>query len=148
MSSTRRNGADPPHGIDATIFGISDTELLAVVDDLSDENGWTATVAVRIQLGENPEEVGHRTGIGPRLGWMKRYGWLERSPDTGLWRLTAMGHSILDNPDLSRSVENALAKLNPAQRIRLAREIGESGHTAPDEIRAALRRQWTRSMGR
>jgi DNA-binding IclR family transcriptional regulator len=82
------------------------------------------------------------------MSWMRRYGWLERSPDDGRWRLTAMGHAILDNPNLSRTLENALGKLNPAQRLRLAREIGETGHGSPDEIRNALRRQWQRSMGR
>jgi hypothetical protein len=148
MSPARDNGKGDPRGIDLSIWGISDTELLAVVDDLADENGWTPTREVRLQLGENIEEVGHHSGFGPRLGWMKRYGWLERSPETGAWRLTAMGHAILDNPELSRAVENALDKLNPAQRVQLAREIGESGAHAPNEVRAALRRQWQRSMGR
>ena len=115
--SLHRNGVDEPHGPDLTIFGISDPELLAVVDDLGDENGWTTTYDVRKQLGENVEEVRRRTGVGPRLGWMKRYGWLERSPDDGRWRLTAMGHAILDNPSLSKTVENALDRLNPAQRV-------------------------------
>ena len=120
-------------GLDASIWGISDTELLAIVDDLADENGWTTTLAVRLQLGEDPEAVGHRTGIGGRLAWMVRYGWLERHADRKRsdWRLTAMGHAMLDNPDLSRAVESALAKLNPAQRIRLAREIGEAGSGQP-----------------
>lgn len=147
MTSGRRNGGEPERGLDATIWGLGDTEMLAVVDDLADENGWTTTLDVRMQLGENIETVKH-SGISIRLGWMKRYGWLERSPETGMWRLTAMGHAILDNPSLSRAVEGALDKLNPAQRVRLAREIGESGHNAPAEVRAALRRQWQRSMGR
>jgi hypothetical protein len=153
MPSSRRNGKDPEpefdieRAIDATLFGFSDSELLGTVDDLADENGWTTTHAIRLQLGENVDAVKH-SGIGVRLGWMKRYGWLERSPETGEWRLTAMGHAILDNPNLSKAIENALDKLNPAQRIRLAREIGETGNHAPPEVRAALRRQWQRSMGR
>jgi hypothetical protein len=153
MTSGRRNGKSPEpdpeleHALDATLFGLDDTELLGVVDDLADENGWTSTYAIRLQLGENPEAVRH-SGIGVRLGWMKRYGWLERSPETGEWRLTAMGHAILDNPALSKSIESALGKLNPAQRLRLAREIGEAGSHGPAEVKAALRRQWQRSMGR
>jgi len=146
--STRDNGKGDARGIDLSIWGISDTELLGIVDDLADENGWSTTLEVRLQLGENPEEVGHHTGVGPRLGWMRRYGWLERSPETGAWRLTAMGHAILDNPKLSAAIERALGNLNPAQRVRLAREIGESGASAPTEVRAALRRQWQRSLGR
>jgi hypothetical protein len=143
-----RNGSGP-EPLDVSIWGISDTELLAIVDDLADENGWTPTLAIRLQLGEHPEEVGHHSGVGSRLAWMVRYGWLERADRTPReWRLTAIGHTILDNPELSRTVETALAKLNPAQRMRITREIAEVGHGAPDEIRSALRRQWLRSLGR
>ena len=144
--SRRRNG-QPPARLDASIWGMSDPELLAVCDDLADENGWVTTLDVRMQLGEPVEEVKH-SGIPQRLSWMRRYGWMERSPETGHWRITAMGHQILDNPELSRTVESALAKLNPAQRVRLTRELAEVGHEAPLEIRAALRRQWQRSLGR
>ena len=148
MSSSRRNGGEPPR-IDVTLWGISDSELLAVVDDLADENGWTHTIDVRLQLGEKPEERHGRSGVGPRLSWLKRYGWLEQhADDHSQWRLTAMGHALLDDPELTRSVENALEKLNPAQRLRLTRELGEFGaHTAP-EIKTALRRQWQRALGR
>lgn len=145
--SSRRQEPDP-EPLDASLWGISDSELLGVIDDLADENGWTTTYDIRKQLGETPEEVGHRTGVGPRLGWMRRYGWVERSPDTGMWRLTAMGHAILDHPDLSRTVQTALDKLNPAQRLRVAKEMAEYGAHSTAEIHAALRRQWQRSMGR
>jgi hypothetical protein len=143
--------------IDATLFGISDAEILGIVDDLADENGWTATHAVRLQLGEN-HDTDKRSGIPIRLAWLRRYGWLEKGERekieqsdgtwvwTQRWRLTAMGQALLDNPDLSRAVENALGKLNPAQRLRLTRELGEAGHGTAPEIRAALRRQWQRSM--
>lgn len=168
MSASRRNGRH--RRVDASLFGeLSDAEMLAIVNDLADENGWTTTYDVRQQLGEDPwhslkvprEQRGPVSGVGMRLAWLKRYGWLEggepvkvyaEEPEYGFrweksWRLTAMGHALVENPKLSRAVENALGSLNPAQRVRLAREIGESGHTAPDEIRAALRRQWKRSMG-
>jgi hypothetical protein len=147
--SANRNGR-PPH-IDLTLWGISDSELLAIVDDLADENGWTHTVDVRLQLGERPEESDQRTrsGVGPRLSWLKRYGWLEQHvDDRKQWRLTAIGHALVDNPELSRSVETALAKLNPAQRLQLTRELAETASNAPDEIRTAQRRQWQRSLGR
>ena len=105
---------------------------------------------MRLQLGEKLEaDQRTRSGVGPRLSWLLRYGWLEHPPDDRtMWRLTAMGHALLDDPELSRSVEAALSKLNPAQRLRLTRELGEFGaHTAP-EIKTALRRQWQRALGR
>jgi hypothetical protein len=132
--------------LDLTVWGISDTELLAIVDDLADENGWTTNLDVRSQLGEDIETVKH-SGVGSRMAWMRRYGWLERN-DSGHHRLTAMGHAILDNPNLSKAVEQALGKLNPAQRVRLTREISEGGTHAPPEIQAALRREWQRNIQR
>ena len=133
-------------GLDLSIWGISDTELLAIVDDLADENGWTFNLNVRIQMGEDPDAVKH-SGVGSRLAWMRRYGWLERNPDDGSHRLTAMGHAILDSPQLSKAIETALAKLNPAQRLALTRNIAEGGTHAPDEVRTALRREWQRNLG-
>lgn len=136
-------------GLDLTIWGIGDTELLAIVDDVSDDDGWSSTIDVRIQLGENIEDTSRRSGVGPRLSWMKRYGWLERHEhETRLWRLTPIGHAVLDNPNLSKAVENALGRLNPAQRMRLTRELAEDASQGQAEIRTALRRQWVRSLGR
>ena len=136
---------------DMSNLGISDTELLAIIDDLADEDGWVSTIDVRLQLGENLEDSvgdgGVRSGVGPRMSWQRRYGWLERNGD-GLWRLTAMGHAILDGGALTRQFEALLGKLNPAQRIRLTREISRAGDGAPAEIRAALRREWQRNLGR
>ena len=144
MSADRDNG-DAPRGIDLSIWGISDTELLAIVDDNADENGWTLNADVRLALGEDIEAVKH-SGVGSRLAWMRRYGWLERNPDDGRQRLTAMGHAILENPKLSRAVEQALSRLNPAQRVALTRSIAEGGKVAPDEVRSALRREWQRNL--
>lgn len=143
--------------VNASLFGISDTEILGMVDDMADENGWATTYDVRLQLGEDIEST-ERSGVGTRLGWLRRFGWLERGDarryerydgsftTTATWRLTAMGNTLLDHPDLSRGIENALAKLNPAQRLVLTRELGEAGFDAAPEIRTALRRQWQRTM--
>jgi hypothetical protein len=155
--SASRNGR-----VNMTLFGISDADLLGMIDDLADENGWTTTMAIRVQVGEDPwiPAVGeHRSGVGIRLGWLRRYGWLEKGDRERIdsddergwrwsqsWRLTAMGQALLDNPELSRTVEKALDGLNPAQRLRLTRELGEAGFGAAPEIQAALRRQWRRSM--
>jgi hypothetical protein len=140
----RRNGQ-----IDLSLFGMSDTELLERVNDLADDDGWTSTMDVRLAIGENPDEAdpNFHSGAGPRLAWMKRYGWLEQHPEhRNLWRLKAMGHAILDNPELSRSMQTALAKLNPAQRLKLTREISASGAASAEEIKTALRREWRRNI--
>ena len=145
MSASRNGDEPPPRGLDLTIWGISDTELLGIVDDLADENGWTSNVDVRLQLGENIDEIRY-SGVGSRLAWMRRYGWLEKNPEDGRQRLTAMGHALLDKPELGKAVESALGKLNAAQRLRLTREIAEAGQRGPGEIQAALRREWQRNL--
>ena len=143
--SPGRNGRKP--GIDLTIWGISDPEILGIVDDLADEDGWTHTMEVRLQLGENPEDTSRRSGVGPRLSWLRRYGWLEQHvDDRSRWRLTPLGHELLDHPNLSAVVERTLASMNAAQRLRVTREIAEAGSSS--QYRTALRRQWTRSLGR
>jgi hypothetical protein len=157
--SARRNGRGPGRR-DVTIYGISDPEVLGIVDDLADENGWATTYGVRLQLGEDVDSH-ERTGVGIRLAWLKRYGWLESGEREKVdsndprgwrwsqsWRLTAVGHALLDDPELNKTVENALAKLNPAQRLRVTREMAASAHAGAPEIRTALRRQWLRSLGR
>ena len=145
--------AEPPErrrpAIDVSLWGLSDMELLAVIDDLADENGWTSNHDIRLQLGEDIEETGHRSSVPGRVAWMRRYGWLEQNhADSRQHRLNAMGHALLDNPELSKTFANALDKLNPAQRLRLTREISQSGADAPNEIRDALRREWRRNLQR
>jgi hypothetical protein len=127
-------------------MGISDTELLEIVDDLADENGWVSTNDVRLQLGENPERPG-KSGVGSRLSWMRRFGWLERGASK-TWRITAMGRVMIDNPVLARNIQSALDKMNPAQRLAMTRELSKDGATRPDEIRNALRREWQRNLFR
>lgn len=133
---------------DLSLWGISDTELLHVIDDLADEDGWVNSYDVRHQLGEHPDEPDPHSGVPTRLAWLKRYGWLERSLETGLYRLTAVGSVIIERPGLSKTVERALEGLSPAQRLTLTRELAENGATAREEIRTALRREWQRNLGR
>lgn len=138
-----RNGGGR-RGIDASIWGISDSELLAIVDDLADEDGWTSSIDVRSRLGEDLEAVKH-SGIPQRLAWSTRYGWLERHPDRALWRLTPEGNAILGG-DLSRTFERSFERLTPAQRVTLTRELSAGGRAASSSFRDALRREWQRNL--
>jgi hypothetical protein len=141
--------------IDLSLFGeFNDYDLLAIVDDLADEDGWARTIDVRIQIGEKLEK-GYRSGVGPKLSWFARYGWVERNVLTAKkpgnerqWRLTAVGHAMLDHPELTTAFKRTFASLNPAQRLALTRELAEAADAGATEFRTALRRQWTRSLGR
>ena len=66
----RRNQNDGR--IDLSLFGMSDTELLARVDDLADENGWTHTADVRLAIGEHPgvsARPRHTDSCSPAATW-------------------------------------------------------------------------------
>jgi hypothetical protein len=141
------NGNGSRRAVDASLWGISDTELLAIVDDIASAgDGWATALDVRLTLGEKVDEVKH-SGVGGRLAWSVRYGWLERHPEERMWRLTTEGHEILDGGDLTVTFERAFGRLNRAQRVQLARELAEAG-AASMTFRNALRRQWIRSLGR
>lgn len=140
-----RNGNEPEPR-DLSNWGISDTEVLAIVVDVAEPDGWSRTFDVRVQLGEHPEESKHRTGVPSRLAWLRRYGWLERNPEDGRWRLTPMGHLILDKPRLSASFERTLTGLTPAQQLAATRQLAERSAGAPPELHTAYRRQWVRSV--
>ena len=156
---SKRNGGPPQGRRDLSLWGdVSDAELLGIIHDVSDENGWASSLSVRLQLGENIEDATEtsRSGVGSRCAWLVRYGWLERGErvkdeDNRWWatyRLSDMGRALLLNPKLTAQFERTLSGLNAAQRLRLTRELAEAGHGAPMEIRTALRRQWLRSLGK
>jgi hypothetical protein len=134
-----------------TLMGISDTELLAIVDDLADGGGWATTLDVRLQLGENPEDPA-RSGVGPRLSWLRRYGWVDQHPDDAgaksggkRWRVNRVGQSLLDGR-IDGRISDALKQMRPGARVEFIRMLGEGAATSGDSYRAAYRRQWSRSL--
>lgn len=137
-------------GRGATLFDFSDTDLLALVEDLYDAEGWSSTKTIAAQLGFTGElEItGHRS-VGVRLSQMRwRYGWLEKHPDeAGKWKLSEMGHLVLDGGELQTSMRNALFRMTPAQRVRAIRSLGETTAAGPDAVRHAMRREWNRNLG-
>jgi len=152
--SSRRND-NQPSNIDLSLFGeFNDRDLLGIIDDLADDDGWARTIDIRIQIGERIEK-GYRSGVGPKLGWFVRYGWVERNIITARrpgnereWRLTAIGRALLENPKFQAAFERTFKSLNPAQRLMLTKELAEAADAGAQEVRTALRRQWARSLGR
>jgi len=111
-----------------TLLDISDREVLLVIRDVSDGEGYAYADDVATQLdlgGEHP----HRA-VASRLSWLVRYGALERgemrertlrdAENEGMvtkqrgWKLTPLGLSL------------AVGKLTKAQQDRLAKaNLGE-----------------------
>ena len=67
----------------------SDRELVHVVVDLANDEGWTSVVDVASRVGLKE----HVQSVTVRFSWMKRYGILERSPKVKLlWRQIGRAH--------------------------------------------------------
>ncbi len=78
----------------------SDRELLALVRDHEDSDGWANSLTVAEAIwpkyaAENP--VHARMSVAQRFGWMRRWGVMERhGKETGLWRLTEHGRLVVE----------------------------------------------------
>lgn len=136
----------------------SDRELLHVVNDLADNDGYTTSQEIAHQLGIRLETNGHHVTqedhlnhgircVGTRFAWMVRFGFCERDEDRTKWRLTAEGHDLM-NGRLTSGLQKALDKLDPADRVLLMREIATGYVDSSPAAAAMLRREWQRGYRR
>ena len=135
MTAGRRNGR-----IDLTLLGISDTELLALVDDLADENGWTPHHRRAPATRREPRERRRRTPIGRRPAPVVDEALrLARAARSTTARCAADRDGARDprqpRPRQGRPRPPS-PKLNPAQRLKLdPRDRASRRDTAPRRSR-------------
>lgn len=134
----------------------SDRELLHILLDKADDEGWTTTFDLMdaLRLGhpdadasDKEREKRAKHCIGTRFSWMVRYKWVERDEETRTkWRPSEAGHDLM-NGRLTKAVERALAGMKPADRILAMRMLTmDYNRAAPDSI--MLRREWQHGTGR
>lgn len=68
---------------------VSDRELLALLQDVSDEEGTASTADVAAAADLDAKHP--LTNVGVRLGYLRKIGMLHRDPDTHRWYLTTLG---------------------------------------------------------
>ena len=140
MSS--RNGRRG-RGLHLDLYAFSDEELLALVKDNLDADGWVTSSDLADAIGVPAEEENRLSGIGIRLAWMQRYGVVRKRSEPPLlptrWTLTGRGIVVLE-ATFSKSFEEQLRGLKGEALWRLAREVtGRYGQT--DEVSASLVRR-------
>ena len=114
-----------------TLLDVSDRELLLLVRDHADRDGYVYADQIAVILdigGDNPART-----VSSRFAWLKRLGALEREQDpaekrgvvTGQkgWRLTELGEAIARGR-LNKTTETLLGKLDPGAMILLTRWLG------------------------
>jgi hypothetical protein len=121
----------------------SDRELLFVVDDAADDEGWASTADVAEALNLASEHPKMNAGI--RLGYLRRLGVLERHPDTKLWRLTTLGEHVRGGR-LDPAVLAALEGLSDEQVLVATTTLAKHLVAAGPESATLMRREWTHGM--
>jgi hypothetical protein len=116
-----------------TLLDLSDREVLLIVRDVADSNGYAYSWAVASQLDLRGETASRQ--VSSRLSWLTRYGALERgekrhvrrnpdaepTPHRG-WRLTELGWMIATGK-LSKTQERAFEAMKPGALLMATRFI-------------------------
>jgi hypothetical protein len=127
---------------------LSDREILLVLRDVADGDGWADAVHVADQLamiGDHPHRM-----VASRLSWLRRYGAVDREEeqhkrDDGSkvrrWRLTATGEALALGT-LKRAQERALEGLDDTQLLLVARHVAEHARAASATAAKLTEREW------
>lgn len=141
---------------------LSDRELLHIMLDVADENGYAVSTHIAEQLGIRGAEKksGKRSARGivsARLAWMNRYGFVRRIPPEALrlprteesrWEVTEIGRELAAGR-LTKALENSLTSIRPGQALLLMRQLGIASYVnAAPEMATAVRREWQHTAAR
>lgn len=129
----------------------SDREILHLVNDLADNDGWVLDehLAERIGLrvgGMSDAQllIYTRRCVGIRLAWIKKLtGCVERHPDKKdyRWRLTEAGKSVV-GAKLNASIDNGLSQMSDANLLAAVEVMGRRYMRANTGSANLLRREW------
>lgn len=135
------------NGFHLRMTDMSDREVLGLVEDQADEDGWTEAAAVatalwpRIYNGSaNAEsQVKAARAVASRLAWMRRYGIVDREEKSRRWALTREGEHLL-NGKLSGAQASAIKSLKGSTLVLAIHEVTE--RPADEMLATLMRRAW------
>jgi len=144
------NGRKPP-ARHFDLYAFSDEELLALIKDNLNEEGWVTSLELADAMGIPDEEPNRLSGIGVRLGWMQRFGAIRKDDKPplvpGRYTLTGRGIVILE-ATFSKGLEAQLAGLKGEALWRLARSVSDRYSSADDVSAVMVRRSFQRAYHR
>lgn len=126
------------------IIDYTDRELLHMLNDVADEEGWATTeqLVKAIGLVSKDNDPGRpRRSVATRFTWMRRFGWVERNEEHTAWRLTREGADLM-NGSLRRGLQKSLKSMRDGDRVLLMREMATAYREAPRESAIMFRREW------
>lgn len=132
---------------------LSDREVLLVIIDQADGDGWTdsQTIADALDLRE-------RRIASSRLSWLQRWGVLEREHErdeagnlrwrrdgkpvyTQRWRPTGIGQDLASG-SLRKAQQTAMTGARDGEMVELVRLLAEHQRQAPLAVRQLMRREY------
>lgn len=135
--ATRSNGRS------LRLADFSDRELLALVADHEDSEGWADSLTVAEAIwpryaSEEPQAA--RASVARRFSWMRRWGVMEwDAKQIGKWRLTDEGRLMVAGR-LSAKQEEALLELGDEHLMSLGYLMSDRYQRAGDVSAVLLRR--------
>lgn len=132
------------------IVDYTDRELLHILNDVADEEGWASSEVLANAIGIKPrgkDPRGPRRCVAMRFAWMARYGWVRRDPTNTMWRLTKDGEELISGK-LRPALKQSLKEMRPADRVMLMREMTTAYRNAPQSAATMYRREWIHGTAR
>jgi hypothetical protein len=130
---------------------LSDRELLLVVDDMADADGYADAWEVGLRLGLEQDHA--RRIVTSRLSWLRRWGAVEREPADNVpkvrgeprrprrWMLTALGHDMATGR-LRKAQQQALEGARDADLLALTGLLAQRQRHGGLTVRSLMRREW------
>ena len=147
---SKRNGRKKPSR-SFDLYAFSDEELLALVKDNLNEEGWVTSLDLADAMGIPDDEPNRLSGIGVRLGWMQKFGAIRKDDKPPLvpsrYTITGRGIVILE-ATFSKDLDVQLAGLKGEALWRLARTVTDRYGAADDVSAVMVRRSFQRAYHR
>jgi len=126
------------------LMEFSDRELLNVMLDVEDENGYVTTEQLMETIGLDHKHA--RSCVGIRLSWMRRYGVVDRHEKKG-WTLTPIGRRIALGA-LTDEEKKVLRDLTSEQLMEATRVLTGRYQRVGATASTMMRRAWQNGTGR
>jgi hypothetical protein len=123
-----------------TLYDYSDRELLHMMMDEADGDGWVSSTDLALVLGIDSKHA--RMCVSQRLSWLRRYGAVDRHPEeSGIWRLTRTGMAQALG-DLSPEQKEVVEGLSAEQMLTLTRSLTNRYRRVGNTAAHLMRREW------
>lgn len=120
----------------------SDRELLSILAEISDEEGWATTAEVADAVDLDTRHPNNCVGV--RFAWLRKFGALERN-SRGKWRMTTLGYALMSG-ELNSAQERILETLDNTQMLSLMRRVSRRWMVLDQTSSTLVKREWTHGV--